>query len=61
MDVMNPSPGWNAVSLTIWKEFRFGLLDRYMNYKLWPDRFEPNERIGKSILLYYFDPAATPR
>jgi hypothetical protein len=49
MDVMNPSPGWNAVSLTNWKEFRFGLLDRYMNYKLWPDRFEPN------------DPAATPR
>jgi hypothetical protein len=61
LDPVNPSPGWNAVSITNWKEFRFGLLNRYMQYKLWPDRFEPSEKVGKSILLYYFDPATTPR
>jgi len=61
MDVMNPSPGWNAVSLTNWKEYRFGLVDRYPEYKVWPERYEPLERVGKSILLYYFDPATMPR
>lgn len=61
MDVMNPAPGWNAVSKTNWKEFRFGLGNNYPDYRLWPDRYEPTEKIGKGILLYYFDPAAMPR
>ena len=42
-----PSPGWNALSVGVWKEsdlFR------------WPDRFKPTERVGKSILLWYFPP-----
>jgi hypothetical protein len=40
-----PSPGWNAVSVTIWKVF---------GYPQWADRApEPQARIGRSILLWY--------
>jgi hypothetical protein len=41
-----PEPGWNAVSYSEWK---LGRLD-------WPYRVEPNERIGRSILLYDIRP-----
>lgn len=54
VDVLSPSPGWNAVEVTGWKETRMGLGDRYPNAILWPDRIQPLERVGKSILLYYF-------
>jgi hypothetical protein len=53
-DAMNPSPGWNAVSLTVLKEHRLGLEDRYPNLQPWPDRIEGGEMIGKSTRLYYF-------
>lgn len=40
-----PSPGWNAVSITIWKVF---------GYPKWADTApEPTARIGRSILLWY--------
>jgi len=40
----HPSPGWNAVSITIWKVF---------GYPRWPDRAEePDARVGRSILLW---------
>ena len=58
MDLMIPNPGWNAVSMADWKIYRFGLLNRHPNYKLWPDRYQPVEKVGKTILLYYFPPAA---
>ena len=60
-----PDPGWNAVSVSKWKEERFGLGDTYLNVPLWPDKLmdmqgQPNvpqpERIGKGILLWYFPP-----
>jgi hypothetical protein len=41
----HPSPGWNAVSITIWKVF---------GYPKWADAIPPQRRIGKSILLWYF-------
>jgi hypothetical protein len=44
-DTDHPSPGWNAVSVTIWKVF---------GYPKWADRIPPQRRIGKSILLWYF-------
>jgi Dolichyl-phosphate-mannose-protein mannosyltransferase len=53
-DSMNPSPGWNAVSLTVLKEHRLGLEDRYPNLQPWPDRVEGGELVGKSTRLYYF-------
>jgi hypothetical protein len=52
--VLRPSPGWNAVEVTYWKEFRLGLTDKHPEATLWPDRFKPLERVGKSVLLYYF-------
>jgi 4-amino-4-deoxy-L-arabinose transferase-like glycosyltransferase len=53
-DVPEPSPGWNAVSLTVWKEFRMRLYDTHPEVTPWPDHFPPQERVGKSILLWYF-------
>jgi 4-amino-4-deoxy-L-arabinose transferase-like glycosyltransferase len=48
-----PGPGWNAISVTPWKLSRLGT--RMMgNVPLWPDRYKPAERVGKSILLYHF-------
>ena len=40
-----PSPGWNALGVGVWKESRLFL---------WPDQIKPRERVGKSILLWYF-------
>jgi hypothetical protein len=41
----HPSPGWNAVSITIWKVF---------GYPKWADTAPPPDvRIGRSILLWY--------
>ncbi len=54
MEATQPNPGWNAVSLTRLKDFRLGLGDRYPDVVLWPDRAPIQERVGKSILLWYF-------
>ncbi len=50
-----PAPGWNAVGLTEWKVRRMGAIPPVIP---WPDRttMKPIERVGKSILLYYFPP-----
>ena len=42
-----PSPGWNAMGISLWKES--GLRE-------WAGLFPPRERVGKSILLWYFPP-----
>jgi len=42
-----PSPGWNAVSVTIWKVFGF---------PEWANRVPEQRRIGRSILVWYFPP-----
>lgn len=47
-----PSPGWNAIGAMLWKES--GLIH-------WPDRIPPQERVGKSIFLWYFAPGAPGR
>ena len=57
-DVPRPSPGWNAVSVTVWKEFRMWLFDTHPEVTPWPDTIPPQERVGKSILLWYFPPGA---
>ena len=42
-----PSPGWNAVSITVWKVF---------GYPAWADRIPAQYRVGKSILVWNFPP-----
>jgi hypothetical protein len=56
MDPQYPSPGWNAVSLTVLKSVRLGLNKDHPEIRLWPDSIKPTERIGKGVLLWYFPP-----
>jgi hypothetical protein len=51
-----PGPGWNAIGVSRWKLLRLGAGSN-LNIRIWPDRARPVERVGKSILLYYFQPA----
>ena len=51
-----PSPGWNAVSLTVLKEMRLGLFESHPEVTPWPETIKAPERVGKGILLYYFPP-----
>ncbi len=52
-----PSPGWNAVSISVWKVTRLNLYQQYPGARLWPDVWRPTERVGKGVLLYYVPPA----
>jgi len=61
MDVIHPPSGWVAIGISWWKEYRLGLFDRFPQYVLWPDRFPPAEKVGKSILLWYFPPGSPDR
>jgi len=51
-----PSPGWNAVSLSLWKVRRLRLLNTHPEVVLWPDRVPPGERVGKGLMLWHFPP-----
>ncbi len=46
-DAAAPSPGWNAVSVTIWKVFGF---------PAWPDRMPEGTRIGRGIVVWRVPP-----
>ena len=48
-----PSPGWNAVSLTVLKVRPARVPHELPPHELWPDTIKPQERVGKGILLYY--------
>jgi 4-amino-4-deoxy-L-arabinose transferase-like glycosyltransferase len=56
MDPENPSPGWNAVSLTMLKATRLGLFRERPEIRLWPEQIKPTERVGKGVLLWHFPP-----
>jgi hypothetical protein len=56
LNPMRPSPGWNAVSVTLLKRARLGVGPELGDAKLWPERIEPTERVGKGIWLWYFPP-----
>jgi len=60
-DVPVPSPGWNAVSLTQWKERRLRLLETHPEVVPWPERVSPGKRVGKGIMLWYFGSAGPRR
>ena len=57
MDPVQPSPGWNAVSLTGLKLTRLGLYEKYPEVTPWPELVRPTERVGQGTLLYYVPPA----
>ena len=61
MDLANPSPGWNAASLTYLKVGRLGLWNTYPQLRLWPEYILPTERVGKGVLLWYFPYPAHPQ
>jgi len=56
-DPRAPAPGWNAVSVTMLKLNRLGL-DPASKVQLWPESVKPQERVGRSILLYHFQEPA---
>lgn len=56
MDPATPAPGWNAVSITVWKVGRF-----HTSGPVWPDREKVQIRIGRGILLWYFPSVADRR
>jgi 4-amino-4-deoxy-L-arabinose transferase-like glycosyltransferase len=53
LDPRGPAQGWNAASLTMLKLFRLGLYRTNPRAELWTDRIPPEERVGKSVLLWY--------
>jgi hypothetical protein len=53
MDPASPAPGWNAVSISVWKLARFRA-----SGPVWPDREKVQIRIGRGILLWHFPPPA---
>jgi hypothetical protein len=55
LDARGPSPGWNAVSLTMLKLDRLGMRG-HPEITPWPELVPQQERVGKGVLLYYFPP-----
>ncbi|MGP0075573.1 MAG: ArnT family glycosyltransferase [Bryobacteraceae bacterium] len=55
-DPVTPSPGWNAVSLTVLKAARLGLEDDHPEVQLWPDQIRPTEKVSPGVWLWYFPP-----
>jgi hypothetical protein len=55
MDPSQPSPGWNAVSLTMLKLNQLGV-PGHPEIKPWPELVPQQELVGKGVLLYYFPP-----
>jgi len=49
-----PSPGWNAMSLTMLNLTRAGIEHDSPGLRIWADRIQPTERVGKSTLLWHF-------
>lgn len=47
-----PVEGWNAIGVHLWKA---------MHTVVWPDYIPPRERVGRSILLWYFPPTGRKR
>jgi 4-amino-4-deoxy-L-arabinose transferase-like glycosyltransferase len=56
MDPLQPSPGWNAVSLTMLKLDQLMRVPGHPEIKPWPELVPQQERVGKGVLLYYFPP-----
>jgi hypothetical protein len=60
LNPLEPAPGWNAIGVTAWKERRLNAADpRIQTDPWWADQFEPTEKVGRSIYLWYFPPAGS--
>jgi hypothetical protein len=60
LNPLAPMPGWNALEVTMWKQRRLNVPDpRVQTDAWWADKFEPTEKVGKSIYLWYFPPAGS--
>ena len=55
-DVPNPSPGWNAVSVTAWKSDRLMLYDTASGSNAVAGEDETGRTGGEGILLWYLPP-----
>jgi hypothetical protein len=55
IDPEQPSPGWNAVSLTVLKLNQLNV-PGHPEIRPWPELVPQQERVGKGVLLYYFPP-----
>ena len=56
MPILNPAPGWNAMSVTMWKKsMRYSAFST-QGAPFWGNRIPPLERVGQSILLWHFGP-----
>jgi hypothetical protein len=50
-----PMGGWNAVGVSTWKERRLNVADPKVKTEAWwMDQYEPTEKVGKTIYLWYF-------
>ena len=56
MPILHPAPGWNAVSVTMWKKSMRYSDQSALGAPFWANRIPPRERVGRSILLWYFGP-----
>jgi hypothetical protein len=56
MDPAQPSPGWNAVSLTMLKIDQSLRVPGHPEIKPWPELVPEQQRVGKTVLLYYYPP-----
>jgi hypothetical protein len=48
-----PTEGWNAIGATTLKH-RLGFFNQHPELTMWPEVLAPRERVGRSILLWYF-------
>jgi len=59
-DFLNPSPGWNAIRLTVLELMLADKRSKHLKFPFWPEVIEPGEKIGKGIVLWYFPPGMLP-
>ena len=59
-DFLHPSPGWNAMRLTVLELMIANKRSKDPGRHFWAEDLKPEEKIGKSILLWYFPPGTVP-
>lgn len=60
-DLLNPSPGWNAVRMSVLQLALAYKQSSRPDLHFWPELIPPHERVGAGILLWYFPPGLVPQ